>query len=80
MNNSVLLLKYLECKTNIFSKIDKVIEKARPPSLDDRKHMPYIIEFLMEVHRYTSDVPNVISHICTRDDMFEGYHIKKAQS
>ena len=45
INSSALLLEYPECKAKICSEIDRVIGKARPPSLDDRKHMPYTKAF-----------------------------------
>ena len=57
-----------------------VIGKAQPPSIDDRKHMPYTKAFLMEVHRYISLVPNGMSHVCMRDVFFRDITIKKAQS
>ena len=77
VNSFALLLNYPECKSRICSEIDRVIGKARPPSLDDRQHMPYTKAFIMEVHRYTSEVPAAVPHVCTRDVVFEGYHIKK---
>ena len=39
--------------------------------------MPYTKAFIMEVHRYVSEVPLAVPHSCTRDVTFEGYHIKK---
>ena len=77
MNSFALLLVYPECKTNVITEIDRVIGKARPPSLDDRKDMPYTKAFLMEVLRYTTEVPAALPHVCRRDVIFEGYHIKK---
>ena len=75
MNSFALLLVYPECKTNLITEIDRVIGKARPQSLDDRKDMPYTKAFLMEVLRYTTEVPTALPHVCRRDVMFEGYHI-----
>ena len=77
MNSFALLLKFPECKTKLCFEIDRVIGKARPPSLDDRQHMSYTKAFIIEVHRYTSELPTAIPHVCTRDVIFEGYHIKK---
>ena len=77
VNSFALLLKYPDCKTKITAEINNVIDKARPPSLDDRQYMPYTKAFLMEVHRYATEVPTSVPHVCTRDVSFEGYHIKK---
>ena len=77
VNSYALLLKYPECKTKICSEIDRVIGNARPPSLDDRQHMPYTKAFLMEVLRYTTEAPTAAPHVCSKDVIFEGYHIKK---
>ena len=77
MNSFALLLVFPEYKTKICTEIDRVIGKARPPSLDDRKHMPYTKAFLMEVHRYATELPNAIPHVCSRDVIFDGYYIKK---
>ena len=77
MNSFALLLKYPECKTKLSTEIERVIGKARPPSLDDRQHMTYTKAFIMELHRYVSEVPLAVPHSCTRDVTFEGYHIKK---
>ena len=77
VNSFALLLKYPECKTKITAEIDRVIGTARSPSLNDRQHMPYTKAFLMEVHRYVTEVPTAVPHVCTRDVIFEGYHIKK---
>ena len=77
INSFAILLKYPECKTKLTAEIDAVIGKSRPPSLDDRHHMSYTKAFLMEVHRYVTEVPLGVTHLCSRDVNFEGYHIKK---
>ena len=77
VNSFALLLKYPDCKTKITAEINNVIDKARPPSLYDRQRMPYTKAFLMEVHRYATEVPTSVPHVCMRDVTFEGYHIKK---
>ena len=77
LNSFALLLVYPECKTKLCTEIDRVIGKVRAPSLDDRKHMPYINAFLMEAHRYATEAPTAVPHVCTRDVIFEGYHIKR---
>ena len=77
LNSSALLLEYPECKTKICTEIERVIGKARSPSLDDRKHMPYTKAFLMEVLRYAPVIPTATPHVCSKDVIFEGYHIKK---
>ena len=77
LNSFALLLVYPECKTKLCTEIDRVIGKVQAPSLNDRKHMPYINAFLMEVHRYATIAPTAVPHVCTRDVIFEGYHITK---
>ena len=77
MNSFALLIAYPDCKTKIYFEINRVIGKARPPSLGDRKHMPYTKAFLMEVHRYITIGPLAVPRVCTSDVTFEGYHIKK---
>ena len=77
MNSFALLIAYPDCKTKICFEIHRVIGKARPPSLSDRKHMPYTKAFLMEVHRYITIGPLAVPRACTSDVTFEGYHIKK---
>ena len=77
INSFALLLKYPECKIKVSDEIDRVIGRARPPSLDDRQHMPYTKAFLMEVHRYVTEAPLAVPRVCSRDVTLEGYHIKK---
>ena len=77
VNSFALLLKYPECKKKIEAEVDTVIGNSRPPSLDDRRYMPYTEAFLLEVHRYTSEAPLGIPHMCQKDVVFEGYGIKK---
>ena len=77
MNSLSLLLAYPECKAKLCTEIDRVIGNTPPPRLDDRKHMPYTHAFIMEVHRYVTEVPHAIPHVCTRDVIFEGYDIRK---
>ena len=77
INSFALLLKYLECKKKIIAEVDTIIGNSRPPSLEDRRNMPYTEAFLLEVHRYTSEVPLGVPHMCQKDVVFEGYDIKK---
>ena len=77
VNSFALLLKYPECKKKIRAEVDTIIGNSRPPSLDDRRHMPYTEAFILEVHRYTSEVPLTAPHMCQKDVVFEGYDIKK---
>ena len=77
VNSFALLLKYPECKTKICTEIDRVVGKARPPSLDDKKHMSYTKAFLMEVLRYATIIPNGVPHVCKKDVTFDRYNIKR---
>ena len=31
----------------------------------------------MEVNRYATEIPTAVPHVCSKDVIFEGYHIKK---
>ena len=77
VNSFALLLKYPECKKKIRAEVDRIFGFSRPPSLDDRRYMPYTEAFVLEVHRYTSEAPLSIPRMCQKDVVFEGYDIKK---
>ena len=78
INSFALLLRYPECKKKVSDEIDRVIGRARTPSLaDTQQHMPYTKAFLIEVHRYVTEVPLAVPRLCTRDVTLEGYHVKK---
>ena len=77
VNSFALLLKNPECKKKIRTEIDTIVGHSRPPSLDDRRYMPYTEAFILEVHRYTSEVPLGLPHMCQKDVSFEDYDIKK---
>ena len=66
VNSFALLLKYPECKKKIRAEVDTIIGNSRQPSLDDRRYMPYTEAFVLEVHRYTSEVPLTAPHVSER--------------
>ena len=77
VNGLALLLKYPECKDKLRAEVDTNIGNSRPPSADDRRIMPYTEAFLLEVHRYTSQTPLGLPHMCQKDMIFEGFNITK---
>ena len=77
VNSFALLLKYPECKKKIMAEVDTIIGNSRRTSLDDRRYMPYTEAFILEVHRYISELPLGLPHRCQKDVVFEGYNIKK---
>ena len=77
VNSIALLLKYPECKTKLGAEIQRVIGNSRPPNLDDRRNMPYTKAFILEVHRYISELPLPTPRLCPEDMVFEGYNLKK---
>ena len=77
INAFALLLRCPECSRKLRFEIDSVIGSSRAPSLDDRSNMPYTKAFLLELHRFTTDVPLALPHMSMRDVIFEGYNIKK---
>ena len=77
INGFSLLLQYPKYASKIQHEIDQVVGHSRTPSLDDRKSMPFTKAFLLELLRYTSQVPTGVPHRARGDQDFEGYTIKK---
>ena len=50
---------------------------ARLPTLDDRKHLPYIEAIIRETLRWRQVAPLGVPHTTTEDDVFKGYFIPK---
>ena len=76
-NTFALLLRYPECGRKLRFEICSAIGRSWAPRLDDRSNMPYTEAFLLELHRFTTEVPLALPHMSMRDVIFEGYNIKK---
>ena len=77
----LLLLNFPEIQTRLQKDIDKVISKDRQPSLADKKALPYVEAFIMEVLRFTNVAPLAVPHATLEADVtFEGYSIPKDTS
>ena len=76
INAFAILVRYNDCARKIGEEIDHVIG-SRAPSLSDRSKMPYTRAFILEVLRYTSQGRLSIPHRACKDQVFEGFLIKK---
>ena len=66
-NAFALLLRYPECSRKLQFEIDSVIGRSLAPRLDDRSNMPYTKAFLLELHRFTTEVPLARPHMSMKD-------------
>lgn len=57
--------------------IDRVVGKNRLPTFEDRVNMPYIEAVFKEAFRWHTLAPLSLPHVCTKDDICEGYLIPK---
>lgn len=59
------------------SEVDRVVGCNRSPTLTDRKHMPYLEAFLLEVLRYGLGLPILIPHKLLDNTTLKGYDLQK---
>ncbi|KAF8580774.1 cytochrome P450 [Ramaria rubella] len=57
--------------------IDSVCSRTRPPTLDDKKYLPYILALIKEVLRWRIIDPLTVPHCASEDDSYMGYDIPK---
>ncbi|KAF8584806.1 cytochrome P450 [Ramaria rubella] len=57
--------------------IDSVCSRTRPPTLDDKKYLPYIVALVKEVLRWRIIDPLTVPHCASEDDSYLGYDIPK---
>ncbi|XP_077990656.1 cytochrome P450 2J6-like [Glandiceps talaboti] len=62
---------------NVQREIDGVLGRETPPSMADRKRLPYTEATIYEVHRLSSVVPLSLAHATTADVSLRGYCIPK---
>ncbi|KAJ0421285.1 cytochrome P450 [Aspergillus carlsbadensis] len=57
--------------------LDRVVGPNKLPSFEDRPNLPYIDAIVKESLRWHPVAPMGIPHMCTEDDVYEGYCIPK---
>ncbi|XP_007941160.1 cytochrome P450 2F3 [Orycteropus afer afer] len=71
------LMKYPEVQARVQEEIDRVVGRARLPSLDDRAAMPYTDAVIHEVQRFADVIPMNLPHRVIRDTVFRGFLLPK---
>ncbi|XP_055970220.1 cytochrome P450 2U1 [Sorex fumeus] len=66
-----------DVQEKVHEEIERVIGRARAPSLTDKAQMPYTEATIMEVQRLTVVVPLAIPHMTSEDTVFQGYAIPR---
>ncbi|KAJ8299758.1 hypothetical protein KUTeg_023818 [Tegillarca granosa] len=72
-----ILLERKDIQRRIQSEVDQVVGPQRPPTLLDRKNMPYTEAFLLEVMRYGTNLALAVPHCLMDDTNLAGYDLKK---
>ncbi|XP_015241165.1 PREDICTED: cytochrome P450 2F5-like isoform X2 [Cyprinodon variegatus] len=75
-----VLMKHKDIQEKIQEEIDTVIGRARCPSMEDRKSLPFTDAFIHEVQRFLDIVPFSLPHYALEDISFRGYTIPKGTS
>ncbi|KAI0031585.1 cytochrome P450 [Vararia minispora EC-137] len=80
MSFLLAMLLYPEVQTRAQVQLDSVLgslEIARPLSLQDREHLPYVEALVKEVWRWNPSVPLGMAHRVTQDDIYDGMLLEK---
>ncbi|XP_072534409.1 cytochrome P450 1B1 [Salminus brasiliensis] len=73
----LVLVRYPDIQKRLQEEVDKVVDRNHLPTIEDQKHLPYVVAFIYEVMRFTSFVPLTIPHCTTADTSINGYPIPK---
>ncbi|KAM9113142.1 cytochrome P450 2F2-like [Pangshura tecta] len=71
----LVLGKFPATQARVHGELDRVVGRARPPTLEDRLQLPYTNAVLHELQRYVDMVPMNLPHATTRPTPFRGYLI-----
>ncbi|XP_043945728.1 cytochrome P450 2K3-like [Protopterus annectens] len=73
----LLMAKYPEIQKNVQEEINSIIGPMRPPTVEDRKNMPYCNAVIHEIQRYGNVIPMNVLHETSVDTHFHGYFLPK---
>uniref|UniRef100_A0A8C8SYP0 Uncharacterized protein n=1 Tax=Pelusios castaneus TaxID=367368 RepID=A0A8C8SYP0_9SAUR len=73
----LLLLKHPHLQRRLRAELDSVVGRARLPTAEDRRCLPYLEAFIYETLRFSSFVPVTIPHATTADVVLRGFCIPK---
>ncbi|XP_043945730.1 cytochrome P450 2K1-like [Protopterus annectens] len=73
----LLMAKYPEIQNKVQKEIESVIGPVRPPTVEDRKNMPYCNAVIHEIQRFGNIVPMNLQHETSMDTYFRGYFLPK---
>lgn len=68
---------YPDVQKKAQEELDRVIRPNKLPTFADRAKLPYIEAVVNESLRWHPVAPMGIPHMCTEDDLYEGYLIPK---
>lgn len=71
------MVHHPEVQKKARAEIDAVVGKSRLPTFDDRPNLPYINRILQEILRWHPAAPLGVTHVSTKDDVYEGMFIPK---
>ncbi|XP_059186688.1 cytochrome P450 2C23-like [Centropristis striata] len=72
-----VLVKHPDIQEKMQQEIDTVIEMGRPPSMENRKSLPFTDAVIHEIQRFLDIVPFSLPHYALHDISFRGYTIPK---
>ncbi|XP_007258757.3 cytochrome P450 1B1 [Astyanax mexicanus] len=73
----LMLVRYPNIQKRLQEEVDKKVDRNCLPTIEDQKHVPYVMAFIYEVMRFTSFIPVTIPHATTTDTSINGYPIPK---
>lgn len=73
----LLLVKHPEVQAKVQEELDRVIGRHQPPSMKDKRKLPYTDAVLHEIQRYITLLPSSLPHAVVRDTKFRDYVIPK---
>ena len=80
INGLALLLRHQDCAEKVQKEIDAFVGRSRPPTLADRRNMPYTKATILEIFRITSQNPLPIPRSAAWDTVLEGFYVQKGST